>query len=255
MFPLTHLYTAKAVLGYETKLSALGSLFPDYGAYLGIGRNVCHEMGIDMYYYALENDKSHIDFALGALTHGTALPGIDWYADEEYHGIRPGFCFQSGEAIAGEVAKACNLPQNMAIWKTHNIMELAFDVITEQKHPGIAKTVLTALPEEGNPYCTSFLHHYLGKSEKEITEMFTEVTGYYSLDGKDIGQMADKFILSLKRRHHISGCDRDALISLIYRAVEIVEPVYDGFMDEAISGIISALQKRTGITPRAAKQN
>lgn len=247
MFPLTHLYTAKAVLGYENNLTALGALFPDYGAFLGLGRNLCHEIGIDMYHYAVENDPAHLDFALGALTHGTALPGIDWYADEEYHGLRPGFCFQRGEIIAAEAAKICNLPPGMALWKTHNIIELAFDAVTESKHPHIAATVLKALPRENEDYCTSFLESYLGQPGSSIRKMFTEVSTYFSFDGSNIEDMSAKFIASLKRRHNIENCDQKALVRLIGKAIDLIEPIYDDFMAEAIGEITSALHKRTGI--------
>lgn len=251
MFPLTHLYTAKAVLGYENRLTALGALFPDYGAFLGLGRNLCHEMGVDMYHYAAENDVSHLDFALGALTHGTALPGIDWYADEEYHGVHPGFCFQQGEALAAETAKICNLPQNMALWKTHNIMELAFDAVTEKKHPGIGKFAVAALPQEGETYHTAFLESYLNQPAASIRQMFSEVSTYFSFDGTDTEDMAKKFIASLKRRHNIENCDKNGLIELIGKAIAIIEPIYDDFMAEALAEIKAALYKRTGAEPPA----
>lgn len=246
MFPLTHLYTARLALGYENHQTVLGAMFPDYGAFLGLGRNLCHEMGVDMFRFAAERMPDHIDFALGAMTHGTALPGIDWYADEEYHGIRPGFCFQKAELICDEVAACCNLPQNMAIWKTHNIIELAFDIITEQKQPDIGVSVLKALPEKNADFCTKFLQAYLERSDEEIRTMFTEVTSYFSFDGNDVEDMADKFIVSLKRRHNIENCGRADLIRLIYRAAEIVEPLYDDFMEESVNAIISDLRRRTG---------
>lgn len=247
MFPLTHLYIAKAVLGYETRLSSLGALFPDYGTYLGIGRNLCHEMGIDMYHYAREAVLDHVDFALGALTHGVALPGIDWYADEEYHGVRPGYCFQAGEAIAEEVGKACCLPRGMQLWKTHNVVEMAFDAITEQKHPHIAATALSALPKEGKDFCTVFLQGYLGQSKEDIRHMFAEVSTYFSFDGNDLEAMAEKFIVSLDRRHGIRGCDQRSLVELIKKSIDIVAPVYDDFMAETIEKITLTLYKRTGI--------
>ena len=246
MFPLTHLYTAKLALGYENPQTALGSLFPDYGAYLGIGRNLCHEMGVDMYHFAAEHFPDHIDFALGAMTHGTALPGIDWYADEEYHGLRPGFCFQKAELIVDDVKACCNLPQNIAIWKTHNIIELAFDIITEQRCPAIGRSALDALPAKNEDFCTAFLQSYLERPAKDIREMFTEVTDYFSFDGNDVDGMAEKFIVSLERRHNITNCNKPDLIRLIGQAADIVEPLYDDFMEEAVNAIISDLQKRTG---------
>lgn len=246
MFPLTHLYTAKTVLGKENPLTVAGCLFPDFGSAIGIGRNLCHECGVDMYYYAKETAPDHLDFALGAMTHGTALPGIDWYADEEYHGVRPGFCFQKGELIAADVAEACNLPAGMALWKTHNIIELAFDVLTEERDPGIGQRALRALPEKDAIFCTSFLESYLRRSDREIRKMFYTVPDTFSFDGNNIDEMADKFIRSLKKRHNIEGCDKDRLMMLIDKAVTLVEPLYDDFMEETFSAITSALQKQMG---------
>lgn len=243
MFPLTHLYTAKQVLGYENEQTVLGALFPDFGAFLHIGRNVCHEMGIDMYRFAEENDAGHIDFSLGVLTHGTALPGIDFYADEDYHGIKPGFCFQKGELIAEELMHACNLPANMAVWKAHNVIELAFDVITEKRCPGIGKAALAAIPTDPDDDCAVFLESYLNYSRREILTMFTEVSTHFSFDGGNIGEIADKFLASLVRRHDIRGGDRLALIRIIGKSVALIEPCYDDFMAETIALIKADLQK------------
>ena len=249
MFPLTHLYIAKCVLGRENRLTSLGALFPDFGAFLGIGRNVCHELGVDMYRYAEEQHAGYVDFALGALTHGTALPGIDWYADEEYHGVRPGFCFQKGELIAAELQEACALPDSMAVWKAHNVIEMAFDVLTERRCPALGERALKAIPQRDDPLCTDFLGPYLRRDSGDIAAMFREVSGYFGFDGNDIEEMADKFIDSLKRRHGIDGCDRRAVIRLTGKAVAIVEPFYDDFMAETTASITAALRKLQGEAP------
>lgn len=224
MFPLTHLYTAKAILGYENAMTALGAMFPDFGSALGAGRNLCHEMGIDMFHYAQEHDKSHLDFALGVLTHGTALPGIDWYADEEYHGVRPGFCFQLGEMIADDVAEACNLPPNMAVWKAHNVIEMAFDVITERKNPHIGAFAYSLVSAPAETVCTQFLQNYLKCTKAETAAMFGDVLAWHSFDGNDIEDMAKKFIASLDRRHGITDCNLEKLLAILEKAVALTEP-------------------------------
>ena len=247
MFPLTHLYTAKEVLGYENAMTALGAMFPDFGSVLGAGRNLCHEMGVDMWHYAMESDKDHADFALGVLTHGTALPGIDWYADESYHGLRPGFCFQLGEEIAAEAAKACNLPPNMAVWKAHNIIEMAFDVITERKHPCIGAFAYGLLVAPPETVCTGFLQNYLRCTKEDTVMMFRDVLAWHSFDGNDIEDMATKFIVSLERRHGITHCHLGELLKLIEKAVLLIEPLYDAFMTECLTEISANLQKLTGV--------
>jgi hypothetical protein len=110
----------------------------------------------------------------------------------------------------------------------------------------MAKTLRSALPGEGEPFCAGFLHRYLNLPEERIREMFVVVSDYYSFDGNDIEGMAHKFITSLERRHKIVGCNQGFLVELIGKAVEIVDPLFDDFMAETTAEIKAALYKLTG---------
>ena len=61
----------------------------------------------------------------------------DVYKRQVYHHKRPGFCFQEGAKIAPLVEKYCKVPANMALWKAHNFIEIAFDVLTAAKYPDL----------------------------------------------------------------------------------------------------------------------
>ena len=240
MFPLTHLYTAKEILGYETPHSAVGSLFPDFGVIIGHGRNLCHEMSRDLYDFACQHhDKPGMEFATAALTHDIALPGIDWYADEEYHGVRTGFCFQQGQLISERVAKACNLNHSMAVWKAHNVMEMGFDLLTEELHPGCGKVAYKVLSE---PHNTDFklLQAYLNCSCEQLDTMLQTGSRLFSYDG-DVEDMATKFIASLKGQNDALACDKSMLMGLIYEAAELIRPCYEDFMAECFEAIKSKL--------------
>ena len=118
-----------------------------------------------------EYDKTYIDLALGVLTHGTCLPGLDTYADESYHGEDMGFCFQEGRKIADKAQRICNLPSSMALWKSHNIIELAFDAMTAQRSPGVGRCGEEALEKVDDSLC-AFLGRYLGVKKETLRKCF-----------------------------------------------------------------------------------
>lgn len=233
MFPLTHIAVAGTVLKRETRDTVLGSMLPDFVSYLGVGRNVGHEMGFDLYHYACEYHREFLDLALGVLTHGTCLPGLDFYADESYHGDTMGFCFQQGYKIADQGQRICRIPPSMALWKSHNIIELAFDAITAQRFPELGHCGESALEKVDDRLC-GFLSGYFRVPENRVAEMFREVPKQFSFDGSDHALMMKKFLRSLERRHGIVGGDLRESIALMEEAIEIVLPQYDEFMGEVL---------------------
>ncbi|MEG2639371.1 MAG: hypothetical protein RR992_07695 [Clostridiales bacterium] len=242
MFPLTHIATAFAVLKKENTMTVSGSLFPDFITYLGIGRNMGHELCTDLYYYTLEHSPEHLDFALGALTHGTSLPGLDTYADEEYHGEKPGFCFQQGKKIAQEVNCYCKVPKSMALWKSHNFIEMAFDVITAQRHPDLQARAEHHIYTTPNP-ATGLLSEYLNIAPAQIQEMFSIVPRQFCFNGTDIEEITHKFLLSLERRHGIKGGNLKDATKITEKAVAIIKPQYDDFIGEINQNLTANLSK------------
>ncbi|MEE0776458.1 MAG: hypothetical protein U0M15_05315 [Bacillota bacterium] len=240
MFPLTHMAVAEKVLGQENQKTILGSLLPDFVSFLGVGRNLGHEMGFDLYHYAQEFDKNYVDLALGVLTHGTCLPGLDTYADEAYHGEAMGFCFLEGRKISEEAARICCLPPSMALWKSHNIIEMAFDALTAERIPDIGQRGEAALAHVDESLCR-FLSEYFRVEVQKVAEMFQVVPEQFSFDGTDHEVMMKKFLRSLERRHGIVGGNLTEATDLLETAIKIVKPQYDGFMGEVVPAITDAL--------------
>ncbi len=242
MFPLTHIATAQAVLGKENNMTVLGSVFPDFVTYLGIGRNVGHELGQDLYNYCQSNYPECVDFALAVLTHGTSLPGIDSYADEVYHHKRPGFCFQEGAKIAPLVEKYCKVPANMALWKAHNFIEIAFDVLTAAKYPDLQARAERHIYSPNEPVI-EMLHHYLQVPKASLEKMFQVTPRQFCFDGTNVALITEKFLDSLERRHGIVGGDLEKATEISRQAVEIITPQYEDFMTEVLSKISDDLSK------------
>ncbi len=242
MFPLTHIAVAQKTLNKENTMTVLGSVFPDFVAYLGLGRNLGHELGRDLYYYCLANFPQCLDFALGVLTHGNSLPGIDFYADEEYDNKRPGFCFQQGKALISDIERYCNVPASMAPWKSHNFIEIAFDVLTANRDKTLQQRAEKHIFQEDIPVI-DMLHSYLKLPQKEILEMFRVVPKQFCFNGNDTELMTEKFLLSLRNRHGITGGNLKDAVKITEKSIAIVTPLYDSFMNNALGKIKESLSE------------
>lgn len=232
MFPLTHIALARQVLAKENRQTVLGSVFPDFAVYLKVGRNMAHEMGPDFFDFCRRYHPGHIDFALGVLTHGTNLPGLDFYADEGYGGKDVGYCFQRGAAIAERVQSVCCLPEDMALWKAHNFIEMSFEVLTAQKSPDLTATVMPYFPqeEEAETFCGRVLGDYLDKPASEVFRMFLEVPNTFCFDGTNIPLLAEKYLRQLYARHGIVATDVEGAAAIIADGCRLVAPEYEDFM-------------------------
>ena len=243
MFPLTHLACARAVLGKETTMTALGALFPDYCAFLGIPRNTGHCLSLDLYDFCLQEypTEEALDFVRASLTHGTCLPGIDYYADEVYGGQGRGYCFQKGELIAAKVEKACKLPPSLAYWKAHNVIELAFDVLTVRRDPTVGKNIPALLDAVESDFPADFLAAYFRREPAEIYAMYRHVSEHFCFDGTDVALMADKFVGHIEHSFKRGRGDRAATADLILEACALIADDYDGFMSDCNAAISRAL--------------
>lgn len=127
MYPQTHLYFAAMVLGKINDAIALGSIFPDMAIGAGVDRDLSHGSGLEIYKY-LESHEQLRDFALANITHGVSPNGLDYYGDEKNPPFERGYCFEKGRALVGRTIKACNLPESMGWWKSHNIVEMGIEM-------------------------------------------------------------------------------------------------------------------------------
>ena len=242
MFPLTHIALAREVLGRENPQTILGSVFPDFAVFLGVGRNMAHEMGPDFFDFCLRYYPEHMDFALGILTHGTNLPGLDYFADEAYDGKDVGYCFQRAQAIAEKVRDVCRLPEEMALWKAHNFIEMSFEVLTAKEQSDMEVRALSAFPEDEESFCAKVLSDYFDQSPADVFRMFRVVPENFCFAGLDIPCMARKYLAQLKRRHGIEATDVEGAAAIIREGCELVKEEYGPFMEFCRENVINSLQ-------------
>ncbi len=241
MFPLTHVALAREVLGYENQQTVLGAVFPDFAVYLGVGRNMAHEMGPDFFDYCLRYAADHADFALGVLSHGTNLPGLDAYADEAYDGKDTGYCFQRAEKIADKVRRVCRLPEDMALWKAHNFIEMSFEALTAERHPDIGTRTVASFPGDGGAFCGEVLSAYLRRPPEDVRRMFQLAPKNFCFDGRNTRALAEKYLEQLARRHGVEADDVEGAMAIIEEGRDLVREEYEPFMGFCREEIVKSL--------------
>lgn len=127
MYPQTHVYFARRILGRMNDAAAIGSIFPDIAVGVVFNRNSSHGSGSQILEF-LHLDNELLDFAMANITHGTNPAGIDYYGDEKNRLYEYGYCFEKGREFVDSTIKACNLPPEMGWWKSHNIIEMGIEL-------------------------------------------------------------------------------------------------------------------------------
>jgi hypothetical protein len=109
MFPITHIWFSREVLGHINNMTVVGSIFPDTAVSGFLNHEQTHKVGWGLYNFFEDNCPEYIDFARGVVTHTVNPRGLDFYADEEYREGPKGYCFQKGRQIEEEVINAAKL--------------------------------------------------------------------------------------------------------------------------------------------------
>ena len=120
MYPLTHLYFTKNVLGRLSSALALGSVLPDILTSVGMKWKEAHS----------QNIFPHKEMLLGNLIHGINLPGLDYYSDCAFEG-QEGFAFQYAKHLEMDLTEL-GIPKEHSIWRGHNFIEMAIEVRLNQ---------------------------------------------------------------------------------------------------------------------------
>ncbi|HHT64056.1 MAG: hypothetical protein ACOX4H_04225 [Bacillota bacterium] len=235
MFPLTHALVAQNLVKNDRSRAIIGGVFPDLANVIGLHRDVTHEMGHDFYRFCQENDKDFLDFAQAVISHGANPPGLDYYADQSYQEKEPGYCFQRAVPLVDQVIKTCAIPPQMGLWKAHNFIEMAFDVISVELYPVLPDQFEAALKDEGLlKSCSDLLGRYFHIDGGKVNDAFQKMPKYFCLRDVTPVNLAKKYAVQLKKRHGVLGADPQGIAEVIQEARKIVEEEFSSFLHDAV---------------------
>ena len=227
MFPLAHIYMTDRILAaapgpfarefssYERRLLYVGSILPDFVGGMGLDRDRWHEGGAAFYDFMRGQRPDDAALALGVWLHGIDGCGFDTYADEAWYSPL-GWCFLRCLPYIPLAMAACGLPREYALWKSHNLVELAAELEVAALCPTLGEELMLAI-HDGRVMQTVIdsLGAFDGGREQDIRRVLQTLDERFSILNVTAEDCAAKYLGQLKRRHGITGGSTAALAELI----------------------------------------
>jgi len=234
IFPLVHLYFAGSVLGPLTDAEILGAILPDALILAGISWEDSHAMGPRLYRYAVARQPHLTGMARAALTHGASPPGLDYFGDKSCGKGHPGFAFRLGSLMASRAAGVCRLPEDLGLWKAHNFVEMAAEVIVSREHSQLAGRLRQVLVSSFVLEPAAGLVAAALEVERDaVAAALRRLPGYLELGNISPRRLAAKYQLQLNHRHGVKGACLEDLEELINDCIPLVEPRLEAFLDKS----------------------
>ncbi len=204
MFPITHIWFSKKVLGYMNNLTVLGSVFPDTVIRCCLSHDQTHDIGWGLYRYFEEHNKGFLDFAKALATHTVNPNGLDFYGDEHYRSGK-GYCFQKAAEIEKEVIAACNIPESFGLWKAHNFIEMGIEMNIASSDRGLLTAFYEGLTDyELEKELCKLLDGYYGLKDMSVDKCFSRFSGYMELEDLSSIAFAGRYNRQMQVKHGIS---------------------------------------------------
>lgn len=235
MFPLCHIYFTSKVFENISDFAIIGSIYPDIVISEAISRDMSHYNTEELFKYLIHSGKKMEEFAVGALTHGVDMKGLDYYSDENFPRGYKGYCFEKGKIIEENVIECCRIPREWGLWKAHNFIEMAFELYINQRHKDILKTFKKVL-EDSNiiRYISQHLEGYYHVSASSLEQSFKNFYKIFEYDQLNELTMMRKYGMQLKKKHGIENIDIEKAGLVISTAVEIISHDADDFFNYTI---------------------
>lgn len=228
MFPFTHIWFSRNVLGYSNNMTVLGSIFPDALVSRELPYEATHRVGWDLYDYYYEKNSKFLDFAISATTHTVSPKGLDYYGDDAYEGSM-GYCFQKAESIVEEVIDACNIPVEFGLWKAHNFIEMAVEFEILNENEDFLELLDKALKDNHTMHeIESSLEEYYGLETGKLKNSFKRFQHFVYTENISSHILSINYDYHMKARHGIS-IDIDKASRIIDKAKHIIRDDYIDF--------------------------
>ncbi len=256
MFPLAHNYMAERMIAaapgpfkrdfspLEHQLVYVGSILPDFVCSMGFNRNLWHSQSAGFLQFCQGRGPEALALALGVRLHGDDGFGFDTFADEVWQG-KMGWCFLQCLPYIPDVVLACNLPRSLALWKAHNMVEMAAELELAAAYPYLGPRLLAAVESDQ-------VMDVLGKNlaaysqspaePPKMRRVLRTMNERFSIQPTSAEDLAVKYLEQLAQRHQVEGgspAELAALLKQIQR--ELKDKIWHWF-DEVEKLLIAVWQ-------------
>lgn len=216
MYPLTHLYVTKNVLGDLSPALALGSVLPDILTSVGVIWREAHN----------QKNFSQKEMLLGNLIHGIGLPGLDYYSDCAFQG-QEGFAFQYAQHLENDLTQL-GIPKEHSLWRGHNFIEMAVEVNLNQTESDLWQELETASQDEN---LLNIIYEFLRQHDyqeehlvNKALERFLTVRGKLERLGEDYANKLNSI--------YQTQVDKKNCQKLILKSQDLIQDQYQKFLEK-----------------------
>lgn len=250
MFPLVHYYVNLRVFGTVSHLTALGGLWPDLAVGVGGDRDEAHTRGAAFFDWCRDQMPEALDAARGMIAHGIDPPCVDYYADEYWPDHVRGYMFREALPYLPQVAACTGLdgatdipllppgsepPRSNVWWKAHNIIEMAYEIITDRLHPDLGRQLVEAVTDTtAVAVFARAMQQWQGLDADRVAAIFASVPGSYALTDAGAQAQAEMQAASMHHRFSTFNVDIPALAELLEQISREQAEKYPAFIDHLI---------------------
>lgn len=250
MFPVAHGWLLAELTDQPTAAAYLGCVWPDMLFGSPLAHQQSHQSGAGLLDFArglpvgAERDE-FIAFVRAVITHGSEPRGFDWFSDEGYggeSGHAKGFAFQRGAPLAQRAAKACDVPEEMGLWKAHNLIEMSFETPLYAANPAAARALMAACADE--PLMARIaapLGCYFHHEPEALAESMRRYAAMVALAPTSLDALGEAYAHQTRYRHAGAQPDAHAIADLIGEAQRLVAAEYDVYLATCLSSIRATL--------------
>lgn len=250
MFPIAHGWLLAELTEQPAAAAYLGCVWPDMLFGSPLAHPQSHQSGAGLLAFArglpagAERDE-FMAFVRGVITHGSEPHGFDWFSDEGYgeeSGRARGFAFQRGEPLAQRAAKACDVPEEMGLWKAHNLIEMSFETPLYTANPQAAHALTAACFDE--PLMARIaapLGRYFQHEPEALAESMRRYAEMVTLTPTTLDALGEAYAHQTRYRHAGSQPDAHAIADLIGEAQRLVAAERDDYLSTCLAGVRATL--------------
>jgi hypothetical protein len=230
MFPITHIWFSRRVLGYVNNMTVLGSVFPDTVIKCCLAYDQTHNAGWKLYDYFEKQSEEHLDFVRAVITHTVNPKGLDFYGDEQYGDGYKGYCFQKAVEIEKEVIAACNIPEKYGLWKAHNFIEMGIEMNIADSEKGLMDIFNKGLSDTSLIKALStHLDRYYRLQDRSVADCFNKFINFMELKDLSSIALANRYNIQMQAKHGIN-IDISTCGQIIEKCRAIVQEDFEDFI-------------------------
>lgn len=139
-----------------------------------------------------------------------------------------------GSAVASRAARVCRLPEELGLWKAHNFIEMAAEVIVFREHFHLAGRLGRVLVDSSVLEAVGGVVAAALEVDKDaVAAALSRLPGYLEVGDISPRHLAAKYQVQLNHRHGVEGSCLDDVEELISDCIPLVEPRLEAFLEES----------------------